>query len=202
MLDPAPQPEGDRGGAEPVHRRQDPRGDGGGGGVARQGRRLRFRRHRRVHRRQGSQLLFPRDEYEAPGRASGDRARHRPRPRRGDAEGRGRREAQAQAEGRGAQRLGHRGADLCRGPGAEFHAVDGTLGPLPAAARGDRRWRDHAARFRRRGGRRDLGLLRPDDRQADRPCAEADGGHRAYGQCARRLRHRRLPPQHPVSRGR
>ena len=72
------------------------------------------------------------------------------------------------------ERLGHRGANLCRGSGAELHAVDGAAGPLPAAARGDRRWRDHAARFRRRGGRRDLGLLRPDDRQAHHPCAEAD----------------------------
>ena len=56
------------------------------------------------------------------------------------------------------------------------------------------------ARLRRRGGRRDLGLLRSDDRQAGHPCAEAAQGHRGDGQCARRLRHRRLPPQHSVPR--
>ena len=52
----------------------------------------------------------------------------------------------------------------------------------------------------RGGGGRDLGLLRPDDRQARHPCAEAARGDRAYGQRARRVRHRRLPPQHPVPR--
>ena len=53
-----------------------------------------------------------------------------------DAEGRGRREAQAQAEGREAQRLGDRGPHLCRGPGAEFHALHRAAGALQAAARG------------------------------------------------------------------
>ena len=56
------------------------------------------------------------------------------------------------------------------------------------------------ARLRRGGGRRDQRLLRSDDRQARHPCAEAVAGHRADGQRARRLRHRRLPPQHPVPR--
>ena len=41
MLDPAPPPEGDRGGAEPLPRRQDARGDGRAGGGAGQGGRLR-----------------------------------------------------------------------------------------------------------------------------------------------------------------
>ena len=77
---------------------------GARGGLARQDRRLRHRRHGRVHRRQGPQFLFPRDEHAAPGRASRDRARHRARSRRGDAAGRRRREAQAQAEGREARR--------------------------------------------------------------------------------------------------
>ena len=86
MLDPAAQPEGGRGGAEPVPRRQDARGDGSPGGRARQGGRLRHRRHGRVHRRQGPQFLLPRDEHAASGRASGHRARHRARPGRGDAE--------------------------------------------------------------------------------------------------------------------
>ena len=52
MLDPAPAPEGDRGGAEPVPRRADPRRDGRAGRGARRGRRLPLGRHRRVHRRQ------------------------------------------------------------------------------------------------------------------------------------------------------
>ena len=41
------------------------------------------------------QLLLPRDEHPAAGRASGDRARHRARPRRADDPGGGRREAGA-----------------------------------------------------------------------------------------------------------
>ena len=54
--------------------------------------------------------------------------------------------------------------------------------------------------FRRRGGRRDLGLLRSDDRQAHHPCAEAIASHRGDGTRARCLRYRRLPPQHSVPR--
>ena len=58
-----------------------------------QGRRLPERRHRRVHRRPRQQFLFPRNEYAAAGRASGDRARHRHRPGRADDPRRRRREA-------------------------------------------------------------------------------------------------------------
>ena len=107
----------------------------------------------------------------------------------------------AQAEGRQAQGLGHRGPHLCRGSRAEFPALDRAAGALPPARARHRGRRHHAARLRRRGGRRDLGLLRPDDRQARHACAEAAASHRADEQCARRLRHRRLPPQHPVPRG-
>ena len=75
-----------------------------------------------------------------------------------------------------------RGAHLCRGSGAEFHAVDRAADPLPAAARGHHgRRHHHAAQLRRRRGRRDPGLLRPDDRQAGHACADAGTGHRAYG---------------------
>ena len=51
MLDPAPPPEGHRGGAVPVPRRRDARRDGRAGGGAGQGGRLPLGRHRRVHRR-------------------------------------------------------------------------------------------------------------------------------------------------------
>ena len=95
VLDPAPQSEGHRGSAEPAARRGDAREDGRAGGRARQGGRLRQRRHGRIRRRAGSQLLFPGDEHAAAGRASGDRAGHRHRSRRADDPRRGRREARA-----------------------------------------------------------------------------------------------------------
>ena len=63
-----------------------------------QGRRLRQRRHGRVHRRQGPQLLLPRNEHAPAGRASGDGADHGPRSRRADDPLGRRREAAAQAE--------------------------------------------------------------------------------------------------------
>ena len=53
MLDPAPQPEGGRGGAVAAARRRDAQGDGRAGGRAGEGRRLRLRRHGRVRRRAG-----------------------------------------------------------------------------------------------------------------------------------------------------
>ena len=71
VLDPAPPPEGRRGSAEPVPRRQDPQGDGRAGGGARARRELPVRGDRRVRRRQGQALLFPRDEHAPAGRASG-----------------------------------------------------------------------------------------------------------------------------------
>ena len=51
------------------------------------------RRHGGVRRRPGPQLLFPRNEHAAAGRAPGDRAGHRHRPGGADDPGRGRREA-------------------------------------------------------------------------------------------------------------
>ena len=74
----------DRGGAVAAARRGDAQDDGRAGGRAGEGGRLRQRRHGRVRRRAGPQLLFPRNEYAAAGRASGDRARHRHRSRRAD----------------------------------------------------------------------------------------------------------------------
>ena len=58
-----------------------------------------------------------------------------------------------------------------------------------------------AQRHRRLRGRRDLDLLRSDDRQAGHPRADARAGDRRAGRRARRLRHRRHPPQHSVPGG-
>ena len=82
LLDPAPPPEGDRGGARPARRRRDARAD-------RQDRHRRGRRGRLPRRRHGRGdagrrgVLLPRDEHAGPGRAlrdrDGHRGRHRPR---------------------------------------------------------------------------------------------------------------------------
>ena len=95
VLDPAPQSEGDRGGAVAAARCRDARQHGRAGGGAGESRRLRQRRHRGVRRRPGPQLLFSRDEHAAAGRAPGDRARHRHRSGRADDPRRRRREAHA-----------------------------------------------------------------------------------------------------------
>ena len=183
VLDPAPPPEGDRGGAEPLPRRQDAQGDGRAGGGARQGGQIQERRHGRVHRRQEPQVLLPRDEHPPAGRASGDRADHRPRSRRADDPRRGRREAAVPAEGREARRLGGRGAALCRGPVPQLPALDRTAGEVSRArARPGR-----ARRYRRLRGRRDLDVLRSDDRQALHLRQDADRRHRAHAPRARRV---------------
>ena len=74
------------------------------------------------------ELLLPRDEHAAAGRASGDRGSDRPRPGRADDPRRGGREAGVQAGRCEAQRLVDRGAGLCRGSvsrvSAEHRAAD------------------------------------------------------------------------------
>ncbi len=101
MLDPAPQPEGGRGSAVAVRLARDAQGDGRAGGRAGAGGRLLFRGHGRADRQrrrpQRQELLLPRDEHPAAGRASGDRGDHRPRPRRADDPRRGGREAEVHA---------------------------------------------------------------------------------------------------------
>ena len=57
MFDPAPQPEGHRGGAVAAARRDHPPQDGRAGGGAGESRELRFRRHGRIRRRPGQELL-------------------------------------------------------------------------------------------------------------------------------------------------
>ena len=107
---------------------------GRAGGRAGRGGRLPLRRHGRVHRRQGPQLLFPGDEHPHSGRASGDRDDHRPRSGGADDPRRRRRAARLQAGGREARGLGHRDPGLCRGSLPQLHAVHRPAGALPRAA--------------------------------------------------------------------
>ena len=97
VLDPAPPPEGDRGGAVAVHQRRHAHGDGRAGGGAGQGGEVPERGHGGVRRRQGPELLLPRDEHAAAGRAPGHRVHHRARPGRADDPRRRRREAAVHA---------------------------------------------------------------------------------------------------------
>ena len=163
VLDPAPPPEGHRGGAEPVSRPRNPRSDGQASGRAGASRRLPLGRHGRVHRRPAAQFLFSRNEHAAPGRAPGHGAGDRARSRRADDKGGGRRAAPVRPEGCGALGLGHRGAGLCRRPGTQFSALDRPPRAVPAAERGRRPPR---RRGLRRG--RDRRLLRPADSQTHR----------------------------------
>ena len=71
--------------------------DGHGGGGRGEGGRLCRRRHGRVHRQPGRQLLLHGDEHAAAGRASGDGDDHRARPRRVAVAGGQRRAAAADA---------------------------------------------------------------------------------------------------------
>ena len=135
VLDPAPPPEGDRGGALAVPRRRDAQVDGRAGGRARAGRRLPVGGHRRVRRRARPQLLLPRDEHAPAGRAPGDRARHGTRPGRADDPRRGWREARLLAAGDQARRLGDRVPDQRRGPVPQLPAVDRAAGEVHPAAR-------------------------------------------------------------------
>ena len=201
MLDPAPQSEGDRGSAVAAARRDHPPPDGRAGGRAGEGRELRFRRHRRIRRRPGQELLFPGDEHAAAGRASRDRTDHRHRSGRADDPGRGRREAGAGAEGRHADRMGGGVAGLCRRSVPQLPALDRAAGEIPSAGREQRRRHHRAQRHRRAGRRRDLDLLRSDDRQARDPRAVARRRHRGAGDRARFILHRRHPPQHSVPVG-
>ena len=76
LLDPAPPPEGDRGGAGPPRRRRDARADRQDRHRRRGRGRLPRRRHGRGHAgRRG--VLLPRDEHPGPGRALRDRDGHR-----------------------------------------------------------------------------------------------------------------------------
>ena len=69
------------------------------------------------------------------------------------------------------ERLGGREPHLRRGSDAQFPALDRAPGEIPPAGRRRRRRRHGAQRHRRLRGRRNLDLLRSDDRQAGHPCA-------------------------------
>ena len=183
MFDPAPPSEGDRGGPEPVPRRQDPQGDGRAGGGPGQDRAIQVGRHRRVHRRRQPQLLLPRDEHPAPGRASGDRDDHRRRSGRADDPGRVRRKAAVHPGRCEAARLVDGSADLRRRPDPQLPALHRPGHPLPAAGREPVR----ARRYRRLRGRRDQHVLRSDDRQAGHPGRRSRDRHRPHEGGARRL---------------
>ena len=80
LLAAAAPPEAGRGIAGPEPAARGPRGDLRGRRAAGQGGRLLQRRHLRVPRRQGQQLLLHRGQRPHPGRAPGHRAGHRHRP--------------------------------------------------------------------------------------------------------------------------
>ena len=91
-----------------------------------------------------------------------------------------------------------------------IYAEDPARGFLPSTGRlvtyrppneGVEGRRHRPQRYGRRGGRRDLDLLRSDDRQAGHSRADPRAGDRCAGDSARCLCHRRHPPQHPVPVG-
>ena len=173
MLDPAPQSEGHRGGAIAAAGRRDAQENGRAGGRAGESRRLRQRRHGRICRRTGQELLFPRNEYAAAGRASGDRAGDGDRSGRADDPDCRGREAFDQAERCEIRRMGRRKPRLCRRSISQFSSIHGPADTLSASRRANGQRRDGAQRYRRLRGRRDFTLLRPDDRQARDACADA-----------------------------
>ena len=85
-------------------------------------------------------------------------------------------------------------------PYRNFLPSTGRLTRYRPPAGANRQRRHGAQRHRRLRRRRDLALLRSDDRQARHACADARGGDRRAERCARCLRDRRHPPQHSVSR--
>ena len=95
-----------------------------------------------------------------------------------------------------ADRLGDRGAGLCRGPAAQFPAVDWPAGALSPSRR---QWRP--SRYRRVRRRRDHGLLRPDGCQGDSGRQRPARGDGAAANGARYVSYRGCAAQHRVSRG-
>ena len=94
--------------------------------------------------------------------------------------------------------IGGRVAHLCGGPLSQLPALDRAPREVSPAGRGHRLRHHRAQRHRRLRGRRNLDLLRSDDRQARHPCRHPRQGDRGAGAGARRLLHRRHPPQHSV----
>ncbi len=196
LLRAAPAPEGAGGGAGARHEARASSRHGRGRRRGRARDRLRRRRHRRVHRRRhvrtGRHVLFHGDEHAAAGRASRHRDDHGPRSRRVAVPGcRGR--AAAETAGRARDRRARdRGAHLRRGSRARLPAVDRHA---RASARTIHR-PQCPRRHRRARRRRDLAVLRPDDREARRPRRGSTRGAAAPGRGARGLRDRRRRDQY------
>ena len=83
-------------------------------------------------------------------------------------------------------------------PFRNFLPSIGRLVKLPPAGGGQQGRHHGAQRHRRVRGRRDLDVLRSDDRQARHARADAHRRHRRPGRGARRLLHRRHPAQHSL----
>ena len=195
LLDAAPPPEGDRGGAGPGHHRASSAVDGRAlrRGLPRGG--LPQRRHARVPL-PGRRVLLHRDEHPHPGRAPGDRDGHRHRPGQG-----------AAADRRRRARCPTRRA-TCRSAATPSSAASTprtrkTFMPSPGPIR---LW--HAARRARHPRRQPrllrlqrAALLRLADRQADRPRRHARHGDRAHAAMrSRRWWSRASRPTSPCTR--
>ena len=150
--------------------RGDARRDGPGGGRGGARGRLCRRRHGRVHRRRArgaaaGPLLLHGDEHAAPGRASGDGGDHRARSRRAAVPRRGgRARCRSRRTTSRSTAMRSRRGSMRRIPEKGFLPSTGKLWALHFPER-----RGHPRRYRRRGRRRGDALLRPDDRQGDRP---------------------------------
>ena len=147
LLDPAAQPEGDRGVRLAVARPRAGRGGQGVGRAPRPGRGVRRRRHRGVPLQPRRQVVrLPRGQHAPAGRALDHRGDHRCRPREGADLRRGRRSPHRPVRRQaGRVRARRRGPAQRRGPRPRLRS-----GPRPhrpaRAARGTRRTRRHRGR--------------------------------------------------------